>query len=164
MSPGVEDGEDADAGAEVFGIGGDGEQGFRDGLEQKAVEEFLVLKGDGGQLLGDSEDDVEVGNREQFGFAPLEPACAGQCLTLGAVPVAAGVIRDADVGALAALFDVAAEGGGAAGFNGAQEAELLKREPVALLEGGPVTSNDIGQLEGRPLHGDQGLGLRLAFL
>src|SRR6266852_456455 len=42
-APGVEDGEDADAGAEVFGIGRDGDQGLGRGLEQDVVDRGLVV-------------------------------------------------------------------------------------------------------------------------
>ena len=41
-----------------------------------------------------SEDQMEVGHGEQVLLAPREPALARLCLTLRAVPVAAGVIRD----------------------------------------------------------------------
>lgn len=45
-APGVEDGEDADAGAEVFGIGCDGDEGVGGSLEQDVVDRGLVLVGD----------------------------------------------------------------------------------------------------------------------
>ena len=45
LSPGVEDGEEADVGAEVVGVPGDGEQGL------------------GGGAAQDGEDDVEVPHR-----------------------------------------------------------------------------------------------------
>ena len=47
-APGVEHGGDADLGAEVFGIGGDGEHGVGRGLEQQVVDHGLVLVGDVG--------------------------------------------------------------------------------------------------------------------
>jgi len=49
-APGVEDGEDADAGAEVFGIGRDGDHSLGRGLEQDVVDHGLVLVGDVGDL------------------------------------------------------------------------------------------------------------------
>ena len=47
-APGVEDGEQPDAGAEVLGIGCDGDQGLGRGLEQQVVDRGLVLVGDVG--------------------------------------------------------------------------------------------------------------------
>src|SRR5229473_5123186 len=45
-APGVEDGEHADAGAEVLGIGRDGDQGLSRSLEQDVVDDGLVVIGD----------------------------------------------------------------------------------------------------------------------
>jgi hypothetical protein len=61
-APGVENGEDADAGAEMFGIGRDGDQGLGRGLEQDVVDHGLVLVGDVANCRRQSEDDVEVGS------------------------------------------------------------------------------------------------------
>jgi hypothetical protein len=49
-APGVEDGEDADAGAEVLGIGRNGDHGLGRGLEQDVVDRGLVVVGDVGDL------------------------------------------------------------------------------------------------------------------
>ena len=46
------------------------------------------------QRMRQSKDDMEVGHGEQVLLTPREPALARLCLTLRAVPVAAGVIRD----------------------------------------------------------------------
>ena len=55
-APGVQDREDTDAGAEVLGIGGDGEQRFRRLAEQQVVDDSLVLIGDRRDLGGQCED------------------------------------------------------------------------------------------------------------
>ena len=44
----MEHGGDADARAQMPGIGGDGEHGLGGGLEQDAVDHLLVLPGDVG--------------------------------------------------------------------------------------------------------------------
>ncbi len=41
--PGVEHGGQADAGAEMLGVGGDGDQGLGGGLEQDGIDLGLVL-------------------------------------------------------------------------------------------------------------------------
>ena len=48
LAPGVEHGDDADLGAEVLGIGGDGAQRLGGGPEQDGVDDGLVLEGDRG--------------------------------------------------------------------------------------------------------------------
>jgi hypothetical protein len=49
-APGVQDREDTDAGAEVFGISRDGEHGLGRSLKQDVVDCGLVLVGDIGDL------------------------------------------------------------------------------------------------------------------
>ena len=66
-APRVQDRRDADVGAEVLGIGGNGEHGLRRGLEQKRVDDGLVLVGDGSDLGGQRKNDVKVGDLQQLG-------------------------------------------------------------------------------------------------
>ena len=63
-APGVEDRERADAGAEVLGIGRDGDQGLGRSLEQDVVDRGLVVVGDVGDLRRQREHDVEVRHRQ----------------------------------------------------------------------------------------------------
>ena len=72
-APGVEHGGEADAGTEMLRVGGDPRQGRARGPEQQIVDGGLVLEGDGGDLGGQGEDDVEVADREEVGLAGGEP-------------------------------------------------------------------------------------------
>ena len=56
----MEHGGDADASAEVLGIGSDGEHGLGGRLEQQIIDHGLVLVGDVGDGRRQREDDVEV--------------------------------------------------------------------------------------------------------
>jgi hypothetical protein len=47
LAPGMQDGQEADLCAEMFGICGDGSQGLGCGLEEQVVAETLVLQRDG---------------------------------------------------------------------------------------------------------------------
>ena len=87
--PGVQDREDTDAGAEVLGIGRDGQHGLGRSLEQDAVDCGLVLVGYIGDLSRQREHDVEVRHRQEFGLAIGQPLACSSALTLGAVSVAA---------------------------------------------------------------------------
>ena len=68
-APGVKHGGDADARAEMFGIGGNGEHRLGARLEQEIVDHALVLVGDGGDRAGEREDEVEVADRQELGLA-----------------------------------------------------------------------------------------------
>lgn len=110
----MEHGGDADAGTEIPGIGGDGERGLGRGLEQQVVEQRLVVECDGGDLGRQREDDMEIADRQKIGLARGEPGARAGALTLGAMPVATGVIGDPPMAAVGAGLDVPAQRGGAA--------------------------------------------------
>jgi hypothetical protein len=73
LSPGMKHGEETDFGAEVLGVGGNPQQGFRGGSEENAVDDALVLKRESGNLGGHSKDHMEIRDRKQFRLAVLDP-------------------------------------------------------------------------------------------
>ena len=95
LTPTVQHGEEADLGAEVFGIGGNGAQGFGGGAEENAVDHFLVLVRDGGNLFRQREDDMEVLGVEELGVAMFDPLRPRERLAFRAVAISTGVVRDA---------------------------------------------------------------------
>src|ERR1700674_3549750 len=127
-SPGMEDGEEADLSAEMFGVGGDGPERLRHRLKEDPVNDPFVLKGDGGDLVRDGEHDVEIVDGQEFSFAALDPRRAGQGLTRRTMSIAAAVVPHARVSAAVALFDMPTEGGGPAPLNGAHDAPLRGQE------------------------------------
>ena len=92
LPPGVEDGEEADAGSEMAPTGGNGEQSLRAGLEQNTVEGGFVLQGQRVELFRDGEDDVEVLHWQQLGLPAFQPSAALQILALRAMAIEAGVV------------------------------------------------------------------------
>ena len=118
LAPGVQHGDHAGLGAEMFGIGGDGAHRLGRRLEQDVVDDCLVLQGDGGDRRGHGEHDVEVRDRQQLRLSVGEPLRPGQTLAFGAMPVAAAIVGDADLAAVGALFDMAAERRRAASLDG----------------------------------------------
>ena len=145
----MQDGGDADAGAEMPGVGGNGQHRLRCGAEQQVVDRGLVLQGHRGNLRRQREHDVEVAHGQQVGLALFQPGPRGGALALRAMPVAARVIGDPPMAAVHAGFDVAAERGGPAVLDGRHDLELGQAQmpgmgsPVA----GPGAAEDIGDLE-----------------
>jgi len=79
----VQDRDEADFRAEVFGIGGDRAQRLGAGAEKQIVEGLLVLVRERSDGLGECEDDVEIFDvRQQFGVPAFEPLRAGKRLAL----------------------------------------------------------------------------------
>lgn len=148
-SPGVKNGGDADPGAEMLGISGDGQHRIGRGLEQEVIDQRLVGEGDRGDLGREGEDDVEIADREQVGLARFEPGARGGALAPGAVPVPATVIRDAPVATVGAGFDVATERGGAAMFDRRHDLELMQAQMPGMRGAirGPCSTEDVGDLE-----------------
>ena len=51
-------------GAKAPRVGGDLQQCLRNGAEQQAIKEALILKGQPSEPFGDGEDDMAVRNRQ----------------------------------------------------------------------------------------------------
>src|SRR6266851_9050218 len=97
---------------------------------------------------------MEVWYRQQIGLTVRQPLGTGQPLALWAMPVAAGIIGDADLAAAVALLDVAAQGCRAAGFDGAHDAALAAAQMagMGIAVRGTVVAEDIRHLQ-RAAHG-----------
>src|SRR5208337_1934851 len=89
-APGVEDGGEADARAQMLGVGGDGDQRLGRRSEQEVVDGGLVVERDRADRRRQGKDDVVVGNRQQLRLAFREPLPLRRALALRAVAVAAG--------------------------------------------------------------------------
>ena len=102
----------------MLGVGGDRDQRLGRGLEQEIIDHRLVLVGDVGNGRRQREHHVEVGHRQQLGFALSQPLLRGGALALRAVPVAAAVVGDGRVGTVFAACDMPAESRRAAVLDG----------------------------------------------
>jgi hypothetical protein len=114
----VEHGGDADAGAEMLWIGGEGEQCLGRRAEQQIVDHRLVLVGNRGDLGWQGEDQMEIADRQQIGLAGGEPVLRRGALALGTMAITARVVGDPAVAAILAALEVAAERGRAAALDG----------------------------------------------
>lgn len=95
------------------------------------------------------EDDMRIGDRQQF-FGPFgEPLVTLPAVALWAMPIAAGFILDHLMGAVIALLYELAEGGGAARADVPEGFPLLGRQHVspAFQKLLPVLAEDIGDFQ-----------------
>ena len=153
-APGVQHGGEADAGAEMLGIGGDRRECFGRRLEQQIVDGGLVLERDGRDHRRDGEHYVEIGNRQQVVFPVLQPSSGGGGLTLRAMAVAARVVGDARVRTVLAALDMAAERRGSAMFDRRHHLQLGEAD-MASVGLAPVRAmgvKNVGDLQTRPRH------------
>ena len=140
---------DADAGAEMPGVGGDGDQGLGRCLEQDIVDDGLVLVGDIGERRRQREHDMIVRHRQQVGLARRQPVLCCRALALRAVPVAATIVRDLAVRALLAARDMPTEGRRAAALDRRHHLELAEAHMAGI---GPapcraVAAEDVRDLQ-----------------
>jgi hypothetical protein len=145
----MEDRDDADTGAEVFWVGGDGGQGLGGCLEQQVVDDRLVLVGDIGDGRRQREHHMIVRHRQQVGLARGQPVHCRRALALGAMPVAARIVRDLAVRALLAARDVTAKRRRAAVLDRRHHLELAEADMAGI---GPapcraVAAEDVRDLQ-----------------
>src|SRR5579864_6810744 len=95
---------------------------------------------------------MEVARRQEFLLALREPLLASVSLALGAVPVAARVIRDGLMTAVGALITMSADRGRTATRNGIEYLALRPGQRRALTEAVPCCADYIGHLKGWPTH------------
>jgi len=73
LSPTVQHGEEADFRSQMLGIGGNCLKSFGGGPEENAIDHFLILVSQGGNLCRDREHDMIVGAIQQLGLTILDP-------------------------------------------------------------------------------------------
>ena len=125
-TPGVQHQGCADTGTQVFWVCGKGEQGLGGRREQETVEHRLVLVGDLADRRGQGKDHVVVLDRQEVCLTRFEPAPGGTGLTLGAMPVTAGVVGDLGMLAGLTLQHMTAECRTAALLDGRHDLELAE--------------------------------------
>ena len=98
---------------------------------------------------------MEILALQEFALPLLQPLGSGQGLAFGAMPIGAGVIGVAFVPALVTALQMAAEGRGAAQFDGTQYTLLPRgqRGGVRAAKLVAMRTHNIGDFEGRP-HGE----------
>jgi hypothetical protein len=64
LTPGMEYRKEADLRPQMFGIGGYLQKSFRTGAEQEVIEDLLVLQRQLGKLVRQSEDNMDIGDRQ----------------------------------------------------------------------------------------------------
>ncbi len=114
-------------------------------LEQGVVDGSLVGERDVGDRRRQGDHDVVVGHGKKIPLARFEPVIGGRGLARRAMPVAARVISDVDVGAVLASADMAAEYSGAAGLDRQDGTMQVAAEPGSQRR--PEAADDIRNLE-----------------
>jgi hypothetical protein len=154
LTPGMQNTEEANFCAKMFGIAGNFEQCFRTGAKQEIVDDLFVLQDQRGQMTGKREDHMDVARWEKLLATCCEPTIASSCLTLRAVSISAGIVGDGAMSAASALIEMSAERGSATPRNRQEHFDVLPGDPLTASfdEGVSRSADQIGHLQGWPIH------------
>ena len=106
LVPGVEYLDDPGLCAKIFLVCTQFQKGFGTALMEQSIKELLITVDQGIEFMGESKHHVEVRGINDFRPAFIHPDFFQDGLTVGAVPVAAGIIVEFHVSAFAALTDI----------------------------------------------------------
>lgn len=151
LAPGVEHGQASNPGSEAARIGGKKRHGRARSPEQDRIDDGLVLERHRGNGDRQCEDDVEVGNWQQLGFAGRQPGLPCRTLAFWTMAIAAGVVGYPGCAAIIASLDMAAERLRSAGNNGAHHPlfDTAKVPGVGMAIGLAMSAQNICHLDGR---------------
>jgi len=141
--PGMQHGEDGGVGSQVLGIGGQFLGGGSGAAEQEAVNHLGMLAGQWSQVRGQSERQQIMGTGQQARLLFFQPGGRLLAMTLGTMPVAAGMIGVANLRAVVALCHMAAEKRGAAKFDVAHGPQFLGEQRVMGAIGRGVLAENV---------------------
>ena len=87
LTPRMQNTEEADLRAKVFGIRGDLDESLRHDTKQEVVEFGVVLTNERVELVWQAENNMEVSGLEQFPLSSRDPTLPCLGLTLRTVPI-----------------------------------------------------------------------------
>ena len=115
-----------------FGFARDLLQRLRGRLKEEVVHHAFVDERETRQWLGQREDEVDVADGQEFLLAGRDPRVTRGGQALGAMPVAAAVVREGRVCALLTAIAVPAERRGAALGDRPEDAPMLPGDPRSV--------------------------------
>jgi hypothetical protein len=114
LPPRVQHHQHPDPRSQVLGVGRHFQKSLLGAVKEHPIQELTVAQDQRAELVGQGEDDVEVGNRQKVGLTLGQPGRSLAPTTLRTASVAAGMIVVSYLTAVIALGDVPAQRGRAA--------------------------------------------------
>jgi len=117
-------------------------------------QELLILQHQWGEVMRQSEHDMDIGDRQKFILASRDPAIASPVLALGAVAIPAAVIGEGLIATARTMVAMSTPSCGTATSNGLEHLAVSPVDPAAVVldEAIALCANDIGHLERWPSH------------
>jgi hypothetical protein len=114
LPPRVQDHQHSEPRSQVHGVGRHFQKSFLGAVKEQPIQELTVAQCQRAELVGQGEDDVEVGNGQEVGLTFGQPGRPLAPTALRTASVAAGMIVVPYLAAVIALGDVPAQRGRAA--------------------------------------------------
>src|SRR5262245_60140128 len=103
LPPGMQHREKPDVCAQVVRIACHSQEGLGHGLKEEVIHHPRVLQCEWAEGMWEGKHHMDVGHVEQLRFAGCEPGGLRPTWTLGAMPIATGVVGDLQVSTLLTL-------------------------------------------------------------
>src|SRR5262249_37473628 len=110
LAPGMQHGEESDLRPQMVRIACHGQEGLGHRLKEESIQHPRVLEPEWAEGMREGKHHMDVGDVEQLCFASREPGGLCPAWTLGAMPIATGVIGDLHVATLLTLRRMPSEG------------------------------------------------------
>jgi len=156
LPPGMQHRRHPQLSVQALGVLTEGGQGRPHRLEQQGVDDLGVDLDPAVEGVGQGEDQVMVGDRQDRRALALDPVFAGLALAARAMAVTAGVIEKRAIPALVTLQGEAAQGGGATVQNVMTDLPLVRAQRVVFGITGQARCDD--RLQGGISHGPPPIG------
>jgi hypothetical protein len=127
LPPGMQHREKPDVRTQMVRIAGHGQEGLGHRLKEEGIQHPRVLEREWAEEMREGKHHMDVGDVEQLRFAGGEPGGLCPAWTLGAMPMATGVIGDLQMPTLVTLRGVPSEGRGPADRDRPESTVLLRR-------------------------------------
>ena len=134
--------------SQVLGIGCHLQKGLLGAVEEQPIHQLAIAQCQCAELMGQGEDDVEVGNGQEVGLASGQPGSPLAATALRAASVAAGMIVVSHLTTVIALADVSAQVVGAAEDQVSKRLADMRTLGPTLQELGSVVPHDLTQAQG----------------
>ena len=131
--------------SQVLGIGGHLQKGLLGAVEEQPIHQLAIAQGQCAELVGQGEDDVEVGNGQEVGLTSGQPGSPLAATALRTASVAAGMIVIAHLATMIALADVPAQGVRAAESQVSKRLTDMRTLGPTLQELGSILPHDLTQ-------------------
>jgi hypothetical protein len=154
LPPGMQHGEESDLRPQMVWIAGHGQEGLGHRLKEKGIQHPRVLKREWAEGMREGKHPMDIGDVEQLRVASREPSRLRPAWTLGAMPIATGVIGDLQVATLVTLRRMPPESRSATDRDRPEGAVLLRGQggAIACQLGRAILAHHIRHFEGGAGH------------